>query len=253
MARRERATSTRRNKPEREATPSSSERETPGSILPAWSLVTDWRKPFLIPLLLLIAARLIAWSQLPIASEDAYITFRYARNLAAGNGLTYNPGEFVMGFTSPLWAIWNAIGFKVIADPTVWSRATTLAGDGLTLLLMGWLFQRHLSTLSAWCFTFFFAAWPYFSAVAMSGMENSMMFTLIALGAVLIERKNIMAGPTLAALALVRPEGVACAALLAVGGSWRDRLIALGLNEVGHLARRPRAPVILRHGFHRRR
>ena len=37
-------------------------------------------------------------------ADDAFITARYVRNLLAGEGLVYNPGERVEGFTSPLWA-----------------------------------------------------------------------------------------------------------------------------------------------------
>src|SRR5262249_14330438 len=46
----------------------------------------------------------------PLASEDAYITFRYARMAAAGHGLVYNLGERVMGFTSLPWVLWCTFG-----------------------------------------------------------------------------------------------------------------------------------------------
>jgi len=36
--------------------------------------------------------------------DDAYITFRYAQNLAAGLGFVYNAGERVLGTTTPLCA-----------------------------------------------------------------------------------------------------------------------------------------------------
>ena len=35
--------------------------------------------------------------------DDAYISFRYARNAALGHGLVYNPGEPVEGYTNFLW------------------------------------------------------------------------------------------------------------------------------------------------------
>ena len=47
-------------------------------------------------------------------SDDQMISMRYADNLAAGNGLVWNPGERVEGFTNPLWTgymtIWHVIG-----------------------------------------------------------------------------------------------------------------------------------------------
>jgi arabinofuranosyltransferase len=42
--------------------------------------------------------------------DDAYISFRYARNLALGRGLVFNPGEHVEGYTSFLWTLQLALG-----------------------------------------------------------------------------------------------------------------------------------------------
>src|SRR3990172_11426286 len=41
--------------------------------------------------------------------DDAMISMRYAWNLAHGNGLVWNPGERVEGFTNPLW-----VGFMAL-------------------------------------------------------------------------------------------------------------------------------------------
>ena len=41
----------------------------------------------------------------PRPVDDAYITFRYARNLAQGLGFVYNPGDHVLGTTTPLYTI----------------------------------------------------------------------------------------------------------------------------------------------------
>src|SRR5262245_58280998 len=40
--------------------------------------------------------------------DDAMISMRYARNLAEGSGLVWNPGERVEGITNPLWTLWMA-------------------------------------------------------------------------------------------------------------------------------------------------
>ena len=37
--------------------------------------------------------------------DDAFITYRYADNLRRGLGLLYNPGEWVLGTTTPLYAL----------------------------------------------------------------------------------------------------------------------------------------------------
>ncbi len=42
--------------------------------------------------------------------DDAMISMRYAKNLAAGHGLVWNPGgEEVEGFTNPLWVLFMAV------------------------------------------------------------------------------------------------------------------------------------------------
>ena len=46
-------------------------------------------------------------------TDDAYISFRYARNLVDGLGLVYNAGERVEGFTNPLWTLWVACGLAL--------------------------------------------------------------------------------------------------------------------------------------------
>ena len=37
--------------------------------------------------------------------DDAFISFRYARNLAEGNGLVFNTGERVEGYSNFLWTV----------------------------------------------------------------------------------------------------------------------------------------------------
>lgn len=208
-------------------------RATRSPVFPSLAEILEPRGPFLLPLVLLLAARAAFWAIIPYATEDAYITFRYARNLASGLGLAYNPGEHVMGFSSPLWVIWNAAGYALTRDPLLWSRASCLLADLVTLILMGGLIKRSSSKAAAFCFTFFFAAWPYFSAISVSGMEMSALLALMVLAAALVESDSPASGPALAALALARPEGIAAAVVLGLGARWRDRAIAAALIAVG--------------------
>ena len=191
------------------------------------------RGPVLLPLVLLLAARIVMWLSIPAPAEDAFITFRFARNLALGFGLVFNVDERVMGFSSPLWTLWNALGYLVTHDLVLWSRAWSLAADAVTLVVGARLVERHASRLSAWCFAFFFAVWPYFAAVSVSGMETSLMVMLIVVTAARLERPHPANGPLLAALFFTRPEGVAAAAILALRAGLRDRLVALAIVAVG--------------------
>src|SRR5262245_28030247 len=73
----------------------------------------DPKSPYLIPLLLAVLVRAWQWALIPFAAEDAYITFRFAEHWAHGLGPVYNVGERVMGFSSPLWTAWLALGSLV--------------------------------------------------------------------------------------------------------------------------------------------
>ena len=109
----------------------------------------DPRAPFLLPLLALLATRAWLASRIPFASEDAYITFRYAWNLAHGAGAVFNPGEHVYGFTSAPWMVWLALGVRLGLDPLLWARVTSVAADAVTVLALGSLLVRHASRASA--------------------------------------------------------------------------------------------------------
>ena len=40
-----------------------------------------------------------------LANDDAFITYRYARNIASGQGFVFNPGERLLGTTTPLYTL----------------------------------------------------------------------------------------------------------------------------------------------------
>src|SRR5260221_10437105 len=41
----------------------------------------------------------------PRTIDDAFITFRYSRNIVEGQGFVYNPGSRVLGTTTPLYTL----------------------------------------------------------------------------------------------------------------------------------------------------
>lgn len=204
------------------------------SIFPSARDLLQPSGPFLVPILTLVVARVVLWVLLPLASEDAYITFRYARSLATGHGLSFNPGDRVMGFTSAPWTIWNAVPLALGQAPEAWARGTLLLADVVTLLVGGQLLLAGFGRGSALAFTAFFAAWPFFSAAAASGMENGAMLCLIVTGAALARAGSRLTGPVLGLLALWRPEGVVAAAVVALGARWRDRIVLLAIAGAGY-------------------
>ena len=41
--------------------------------------------------------------------DDSFISYRYAANLAAGHGLVFNHGEWVEGYSNPMWVLILAV------------------------------------------------------------------------------------------------------------------------------------------------
>ncbi len=68
--------------------------------------------------------------------DDAFISFRYAKNLNDGLGLVYNAGEFVEGFTNFLWTILIAVGMNFKLDPIHISSALGILFYFLTLVVL---------------------------------------------------------------------------------------------------------------------
>jgi hypothetical protein len=71
------------------------------------ALSAPLRQPVLLAALFagLLFLLWLRFFQPPNTVDDAYITFRYARNLATGVGFVYNPGEHVLGTTTPAYTL----------------------------------------------------------------------------------------------------------------------------------------------------
>ena len=64
------------------------------------------RPIFSAVLALVVAGGILnALSFWPLTIDDAYISLRYAHWLLEGEGLVYNPGERVEGFSNPTWVL----------------------------------------------------------------------------------------------------------------------------------------------------
>jgi hypothetical protein len=67
--------------------------------------------------------------------DDAFISYRYALNLATGHGLVFNPGEYVEGYTNLLWTLLIAAGIALGGEAEAlghWSSVLFAAASLLT-------------------------------------------------------------------------------------------------------------------------
>ena len=63
---------------------------------------------------LLVCALVLAITYGVCTQDDAFISFRYAENLANGQGLVFNPGERVEGYSNPLWTVLFAVIIAIL-------------------------------------------------------------------------------------------------------------------------------------------
>ena len=157
-------------------------------------------------------------------TDDAFISFRYARNLLEGHGLVWNPGERVEGYSNFLWvlelaAIWAATG--VPPEDAVWwlSAAFTAA----TLGAMAWwvwrlpdLRNRALvwwMALGLLCTSATFAVWTSGGGLETRQFTFFVVLAVVALTAHRGSRRGLfVASFSLALASLTRPEGPLVAA-----------------------------------------
>jgi arabinofuranosyltransferase len=155
--------------------------------------------------------------------DDAFITFRYVRQFVAGNGLVYNIGERVEGYSNFLWvmllALPHAFGAELITTARVLSVALSV---GSLLLTYGLARSAPYPVLAP----IMLAAAGPFGAWAMGGLETS-LFAFLATASVTAfiyeeERgRGAISGVLFGLLALARPEGVLFFALAIGFRAWR--------------------------------
>ena len=158
--------------------------------------------------------------------DDAYITFRYTRNILSGNGFVYNPGERVLGTTTPLYTGLLALaalptGGAQAPFPVLAMSINALA-DGLTCLLLLRLGRRLGFPWAGLGAALVWAIAPFSVTFAIGGLETSVyVLLLVALAyAHLIQRHILAAG--LAALSLLtRPDALLLIGPLALDRAWQ--------------------------------
>jgi hypothetical protein len=173
--------------------------------------------PMLVGLLLYLAFR--HW-----AYDDPFITFRYADNLRSGLGFVYNPGEYVLSTTTPLYALLLAGLGHLWSDLPHMSNlisALSLALGGVFIYLIGQQWREPLAGLFAGIL------FPFFPLMISTFGAETGFYVMLILGAFALYAKGQHQGAmALTALAtLTRAEGILVAAVLGVDLLVRQRRI----------------------------
>lgn len=151
-------------------------------------------------------------------NDDAFISFRYAKNFVEGNGLVYNSGERVEGYTNFLWTILVALGMRLNFDPVSIATSLGIAFSGSTLFVFSYLSRRFAGIRMSSVVTIPLTALALslhrdFGIYATSGLETSMYTFLISWTYAILTlrstyRSLLGAGMLIVLAMMTRPDGV---------------------------------------------
>jgi hypothetical protein len=213
-------------------------------VLIGWLLLPRWKqvraladRPYFLPLLAIIVL-VVVW--LPIIllgrsaiisgerywwlDDDAMISMRYARNLAQGAGLVWNPGERVEGYTNFLWTAYMALvqlfpirmaqTSLVILLTNLMLSAATIPYLARLVRLLGGTAVGVAVTLTIYVFNKSLMAWNT------TGVETALLAFLLVVTIVRVIEESRRAQPRLltylliAVMSLVRADALVLAGLV---------------------------------------
>lgn len=173
----------------------------------------------------LIVAALVALAQVVFyfcrTVDDLFISLRYAERLALGDGLTFNDGARVEGFSNPLWVFLQAALIGLGVDGLVATKLLSLASYAALLVVSyAWATRAlGLTRLSAALGVLALAATSYIASWALWGLETPLYLALLV--GLLLALHARLTAPS------------------------RENLAALSAVTVAFLATRPEAPLYL--------
>ncbi len=165
--------------------------------------------------------------------DDAYITFRYARNLVEGHGLVFNAGERVEGYTNFLWTLWCAAGLSLGSSAEAWSivwGVMAYVGSIALLVVHHRILRRGGEVPLTICVAALMAALhPDWAIYATCGLETSALTFLALAGYLLLTSgetcawRQAASGLVFATATLTRPDAILLAGVGGLYLIWRGR------------------------------
>ena len=157
--------------------------------------------------------------------DDAWITYRYAYNLAAGHGFVYNLGERMFGTSAPGYALVLALlslpSPAWVPDVSALLGVLTLTAAGLALHVHG---MRQGATLAGFVAGLVFVVNPLAVDTFGGEMVPQAALALWGLVAVTLDRPLLATGLGIAAT-MVRPDGLIALAIIVTRVGWRQRRV----------------------------
>ncbi len=161
----------------------------------------------------------------PYTPDDTFISMRYAQRLVQGHGLTWNDGEYVEGYSNPLWVLLSAglnyLGMALLYAVQSLSIAFTL------LTLTAFSHYRKTNSVPNAAFALSMLVYALSAPVAIwavGGLEMPLvmfLFAWVLTGARTLNEASrtctaVKTGIALGLICLTRPEGPVYTAVTAI-------------------------------------
>ncbi|HUU46533.1 MAG TPA: hypothetical protein VM118_12450 [Acidobacteriota bacterium] len=171
--------------------------------------------------------------------DDAFISYRYARNALDGHGLVFNAGERVEGYTNVLWVIWLVLAGVLGNDFDAAAKFLGLLSAGGLIVLAGLLARGVWARLGLKHAEIAGVLGALLVAVngsvaywALSGLETAWFGLLVTASVWWWVRGSRMVIAGLALAAMTRPEGglvwlILVVAEWLIGDGWKRALVVL--------------------------
>lgn len=173
--------------------------------------------------------------------DDAFISFRYAKNLIHGHGLVFNAGQHVEGYTNFLWTVIIALGMLIGIDPIIFSEVLSIAAYIFTAMVLVYLSVRVIrdhdpkKSIVIPIAAFAILVMHDYHIFATSGLETALTAALVTLGFTILvlarsKRGILLGGYVLILAALSRPDAMifyvmGVAYLFILGKEYRRHLL----------------------------
>ncbi|MEV4595980.1 hypothetical protein AB0K15_01090 [Amycolatopsis sp. NPDC049253] len=205
-----------------------------------WSrIATDagWRAFVVV---LVLAFSLVHQLLFATVTEDALVTFRYAQNIADGNGPVFNPGDRNEGYANFLWLVVIALPRAAFGADISTSAVVLGVVAALGCVLLAYFLTNRIVRLAlpegaepqpaiGVAAAVLTAGASGLAVYGPSGTELPMFVLLVlAVAYALVARRSVVAGVLVAGAVMTRPEGLV---LAVVAGVWLALAAARGRHN----------------------
>lgn len=186
---------------------------------------SNWFESLGAPIIVILLGgglRLLWIAYTNFTQEDAFITFRFAQQIARGNGFVYNLGEHIYGTTSPLFTLMLAAWLNLTGSEVIHGARGIGMIAALASLVIVWLTLKHLK-YQPWQPVFVLATLAFSPRLWLfdtQGLETPLALLFLAASWWMFTRDQVVWAGALAGLMLWTRIDTGLWLVIMIGVSW---------------------------------